>query len=200
MAPALADRNVAAILLGRRLPGASRNQPGQQAETAPKVSLHAIPIRFCSRWGLPCRLCRQTRGGLLPHPFTLTPPAYRFGTPALRRSSRYEGGAVCFLWHFPWGRPRRQLTGIVFLGARTFLTRGLSALARAAARPTGRPYKGSRPRNCKRKRGDARKRRPLLPEIRCFYAVFQAPARCCFTFEQYADETGFIRVAAWPAL
>src|SRR5690606_30238150 len=22
--------------------------------------------------------------------------------------------AVCFLWHFPWGRPRRPLTGIVF--------------------------------------------------------------------------------------
>jgi hypothetical protein len=22
--------------------------------------------------------------------------------------------AVCFLWHFPWGRPRRPLTGTVF--------------------------------------------------------------------------------------
>ena len=31
-----------------------------------------IPIRFCSRWGLPCRRCHQRRGGLLPHPFTLT--------------------------------------------------------------------------------------------------------------------------------
>jgi|GEM_PF-1884925 len=33
----------------------------------------AAPIRFCSRWGLPCRRCCQLRGGLLPHPFTLTP-------------------------------------------------------------------------------------------------------------------------------
>jgi len=33
---------------------------------------HVIPIRSCSRWGLPChRRCRR-RGGLLPHPFTLT--------------------------------------------------------------------------------------------------------------------------------
>jgi len=29
-------------------------------------------------------------------------------------SGRSAGGAVCFLWHFPWGRPRRQLTGTVF--------------------------------------------------------------------------------------
>ncbi len=35
-----------------------------------------IPIRSCSRWGLPCRPCYQRRGGLLPHPFTLTPPAF----------------------------------------------------------------------------------------------------------------------------
>jgi hypothetical protein len=37
------------------------------------------------------------RGGLLPHPFTL--------------SSCEE---VCFLLHFPWGRPRRALPGTVF--------------------------------------------------------------------------------------
>jgi len=33
----------------------------------------AVPIRSCSRWGLPCRRCYQLRGGLLLHPFTLTP-------------------------------------------------------------------------------------------------------------------------------
>ena len=26
----------------------------------------------CSKWGLPCRLCCQRRGALLPHHFTLT--------------------------------------------------------------------------------------------------------------------------------
>ena len=37
------------------------------------LRLCVIPIRFCSRWGLPCRCrCRQ-RGALLPHRFTLTP-------------------------------------------------------------------------------------------------------------------------------
>ena len=31
-----------------------------------------LPIRSCSRWGLPCRPRRRGRGALLPHPFTLT--------------------------------------------------------------------------------------------------------------------------------
>lgn len=30
------------------------------------------PVWPCSMRGLPCRVCCQTRGGLLPHPFTLT--------------------------------------------------------------------------------------------------------------------------------
>lgn len=63
-----------------------------------KVSLRTAPIRSCSRWGLPCRSCCQSRGGLLLHPFTL---AAAFAA------------AVCFLWHFPWGRPRRPLAGTV---------------------------------------------------------------------------------------
>ncbi len=29
--------------------------------------------------------------------------------------------AVCFLWHFPWGCPRRALPGTLPCGARTFL-------------------------------------------------------------------------------
>ena len=47
-------------------------------ETAPRVAPRAIPIRSCSRWGLPCRFCYQSRGGLLPHPFTLTRHAGRY--------------------------------------------------------------------------------------------------------------------------
>ena len=31
----------------------------------------AVPIRSCSRWGLPCRPCCQERGALLPHRFAL---------------------------------------------------------------------------------------------------------------------------------
>jgi len=52
--------------------------------------------------------------------WALTPPfhPYPANTAAplpsvLRWSSRTIGGAVCFLWHFPWGRPRRTLSGTV---------------------------------------------------------------------------------------
>ena len=37
----------------------------------------AVPIRFCSRCGLPCRFRRRIRGALLPHLFTLTAPKPR---------------------------------------------------------------------------------------------------------------------------
>jgi len=59
-----------------------------------------VPIRFCSRWGFPCRNRCRPRGGLLPHPFTLA-------------GRRERGPVVCFLRHFPWGRPRRALPGTV---------------------------------------------------------------------------------------
>ena len=38
----------------------------------PFQAFKQVPIRHCSRWGLPCRSCYQNLGGLLPHPFTLT--------------------------------------------------------------------------------------------------------------------------------
>ena len=58
----------------------------------------AVPIRSCSRCGLPCRFRCRTRGALLPHLFTLAPS---------------EEKAVRSLWHFPWGHPRRMLSGTV---------------------------------------------------------------------------------------
>lgn len=61
------------------------------------------PIRHCSGWGLPCRPCCQVRGGLLPHRFTLT-------SSASKANLRF-GEAVCSLWRFPWGYPRRALPG-----------------------------------------------------------------------------------------
>lgn len=39
----------------------------KSVRTRPRAS----PIWACSRQGLPCRLCYQRRGGLLPHPFTV---------------------------------------------------------------------------------------------------------------------------------
>ena len=38
-----------------------------------------VPIRSCSRRGLPCRPCFQKRGALLPHPFTLASWRTRIG-------------------------------------------------------------------------------------------------------------------------
>ena len=36
-----------------------------------REKLRAVPIRSCSRWGLPCRRRYRRRGALLPHRFTL---------------------------------------------------------------------------------------------------------------------------------
>ncbi len=38
----------------------------------PRGCPREVPIWHCSRWGLPCRFCCQSRGGLLPHRFTMT--------------------------------------------------------------------------------------------------------------------------------
>src|SRR5580698_1917768 len=43
------------------------------------VARRAAPIWSCSRWGLPCRFRCRSRGGLLPHRFTLALPANRLG-------------------------------------------------------------------------------------------------------------------------
>jgi len=77
-----ADRRMA-IHLGHPLPDASRDQPGRRrgnplgqsrGPRLPKERMvgPAIPIRSCSRWGLPCHPRCRRRGALLPHPFTLT--------------------------------------------------------------------------------------------------------------------------------
>ncbi len=42
--------------------------------TAMRKTSPAVPIWSCSRWGLPCRLCCQSRGALLPHHFNLAGP------------------------------------------------------------------------------------------------------------------------------
>ena len=59
--------------------------------------------------------------------------------------------AVCFLWHFPWGRPRRPLTGTVSPWSPDFPHPRPFGFAGAAARPAGKAYKGVRARKRKRK-------------------------------------------------
>jgi len=93
-----------AIHLGRPLPDASRDRPGWRHGNPPEPEGSAIPTWSCSRWGLPCRCRYRPRGALLPHHFTLAAPSQPKG--------RARFGGV-FLWHFPWGRPRRALPGTV---------------------------------------------------------------------------------------
>ena len=83
------------------------------AGIAPGSRSPAAPIRSCSRWGLPCRPRRRGRGALLPHRFTLAGGRVAPLAPA-----------VCSLWHFPWGRPRRPLAGTVFPWSPDFSPRG----------------------------------------------------------------------------
>src|SRR5207248_424810 len=62
-----------------------------------------------TRWGLPCRPCRQDRGALLPHPFDLTrPKASGMLSVALSLTPAFTGTAGRY--------PAPQ-----FRGARTFL-------------------------------------------------------------------------------
>ena len=62
------------FLWARRCRRALAANPDPWAEAALRPKPRGVPIRHCSRWGLPCRSCCQSRGGLLPHRFTLTHP------------------------------------------------------------------------------------------------------------------------------
>jgi len=87
------------------------------------------PIWHCSGWGLPCRSCYQSRGGLLPRRFTIT-------TMCRRRTLRVV--AVSSLWRFPWGYPRRALPGTLANGSPDFPRRLPPAVIQPSAR--GRNY------------------------------------------------------------
>ena len=126
-------RTGAAIIpLDRPSRDGSRDLPGRLGPTTvlPMRDGRSVPIRSCSWRGLPCGLCYQRPGGLLPHPFTLTPsflassPVSFVAIPDGKPASHFfwncsgpgatKDGAVSFLWHFPWGHPRRMLSGTVF--------------------------------------------------------------------------------------
>ena len=106
----------------------SRPTRTSRAVSPARRTPHDVPIWSCSRRGLPCRPCRQVRGGLLPHPFTL---------------AAREREAVCFLWRYPSGRPGRKLSAAFSPWSPDFPRRtrspprppGRLAGARCAARP-----------------------------------------------------------------
>ena len=109
------------------LPRTSCNQPGRRAGKA-LIPFGIVPPLFGFAPGGVClaKVCYQTRGALLPHLFTLT----------CLRPKASAGGL--FLWHFPWGCPRRTLSGTVFPWSPDFPPpRVFRHCARAAIQPTG---------------------------------------------------------------
>ncbi len=93
-----------AIHLGRPSLDASSNQPGWRA------------------WKRACRLdfstCRPSLFGLAPDGVCRAGAVTGTAVRSYRTVSPLPSGlsrrAVCSLWHFPWGRPRRSLTAILF--------------------------------------------------------------------------------------
>jgi hypothetical protein len=140
-ANATRDGHSSATPVARRLKRPTR---AANPDMDPGIAPRAAPIRFCSRWGLPCRLRRRRRGALLPHRFTLAP--------AVRNAPRRS--VLCGT--FPGVTPAGCYPAPYVHGARTFLPGTLSGLAEAAVQPTdgiamgaqGLAVKGSRPGRC----------------------------------------------------
>ncbi len=90
------------INLGQQLPAASSDLPGSSGGPPSNAPLH----------------------GLAPDGVYLASPVTRGAVSSYLAFSplpQDKPGAVCFLWHFPWGHPRSPLATILPCGARTFL-------------------------------------------------------------------------------
>jgi hypothetical protein len=86
------------IHLGRPSPDASSNQPGRRLGNLPGEGIPAPPLFGLAPGGV-YRAAGVAAGAVR---------SYRTLSPLPARRP-----AVCFLWHFPWGRPRRALPGTV---------------------------------------------------------------------------------------
>lgn len=115
-------RNVAAIHLGRPSPNASCNLPGWSPRSREGRLRNPMPSLF----GL-------APDGVCP---AMTVTSHAVGSYPTLSSLPAHAQAVCFLWHFPWGRPRRTLSGIVASWCPDFPRR--AAFAIATPRPPGR--------------------------------------------------------------
>lgn len=119
--------DVTAIHLGRLLPDASRNLPGQRTwKPAWPGLLRAVLSLFGFAPGGVYHAAAVARGAVGSYP-TLSP------------LPRTDPGRFAFCGTFPEVALAGRYPAPCFPGARTFLPRGLSALAAAAVRPTGAP-------------------------------------------------------------
>ena len=130
------DKHWATIPLGRALLRGSSNQPGRLSQSQPCISypMHAIPIRSCSRWGLPCRRCCQRNAVRSYRTLSLSPGRNR-GRPA-------------FCGTFPNSMQKHETAGRypapLLCGARTFLPCTITHAAATAQPPGKRPDKRKR--------------------------------------------------------
>src|SRR5690348_5088045 len=120
------------IPLGRPLPSASCDRPERRREGSP-----GIPQAGC----LPL-LLGLAPGGVFPAAAVAggAVRSYRTVSP-LPPADIPDGPAVYFLWHFPWGRPRRALPGTVPPWSPDFPPS--TQRRRAAIRPSGTRAFGS---------------------------------------------------------
>jgi hypothetical protein len=107
-------KNATTIHLRHALRHAWCDLPGWHAETHVWPRPRPIPIRSCSRWGLPSPLPYGRGGALLPHRFTLTGRARP---------------AVSLCCAFPGVTPAGNYPAPCLRGARTFLDTAFSSLA-----------------------------------------------------------------------
>ena len=136
-APQVSPECGTTIPLGRALQRASRDQPGRRG--GKPLYLAAPPPLF----GL-------APGGVYP-----AAPVARGAVRSCRTVSPLPAGrlaalarAVCFLWHFPWGRPRRPLAGTVFPWSPDFPLQVPRVKPGDKQRPSGRL---ARPDMCRKK-------------------------------------------------
>ena len=124
---------MATIPLDHASPHGSRDLPGCAPTDGPyPLPGHRIPIRSCSRRGLPCRLPYGWRGGLLPHRFTLTfEPKLSGGLFSVALSLRLPSAGVA-------RRRIRVEPGLSSTAPFRALLRGLSEQARTSS-SRGRP-------------------------------------------------------------
>ena len=165
------------IRLGQCSHIASSNLPGRQIRhdlavlSLARTSRCAVPIRFCSRCGLPCRHRCRRRGALLPHLFTLTRRRglRRYGAASPRacraEARKGEGGRFVLCGTFPGVAPAGRYPAPYVDGARTFLPGGLSTGAGAAVRPTDAPPMRTWRRSVKRRENVMSVRRRRRPAV-----------------------------------
>ena len=126
---AVRGRGADAVKKKPPLPAASSGQPGSLGRdhpTTPRFPAGTLPYLALLRVGFALPALSPEPRCALAAPFHPYPTA---------QPLRATSGAVCFLWHFPWGHPRSALPTTLPCGARTFLSPRLAART-ATTRPS----------------------------------------------------------------